>query len=540
MLSPHTFAGEKQVPVPPPVAAQYVMRRSSDTYEPGKSTILVKPPLAAASKATRHSRRKKRTWQEFVQLQRSRLASVVDAPPWLLSLIVHVIFLLILAMITLSTHTSGGLQLTLRQDDGASEGTLTSFSVEPIELDAADNEAMVVPTVKLEPIKFEMPVVLPTLDMSLASSKEVSTLALAARLPSSGSSSGAAMFSGRTGAMKQALLKSGGGNKGTEDAVALGLEWLKRQQRPDGSWSMIGPYANGSGGENATAATAMAMLAFMGAGSTHKSGEYQPQVYKAVKWLAKQQDASGFMAHRARENEKMYAQAQASIVLCELWAMTRDYWIHPYAQKACTFACGAQSSEGGWRYRPRFDSDTSVTGWFVMALKSGQAGGLDISSNTFPRIEKYLDRVGSGYDGGYAYKIGHRPTPAMTAEGLLCRQYLGWHRNMPGMAQGLGALVENHAIDERASDVYYWYYATQSLHHYGGPLWEEWNETMRVALPAAQTKQGAERGSWSPSGDAWGTHAGRLYTTCLSIYCLEVYYRHMPLYGPEDDEIAAK
>jgi hypothetical protein len=27
--------------------------------------------------------------------------------------------------------------------------------------------------------------------------------------------------------------------------------------------------------------------------------------------------------------------------------------------------------------------------------------------------------------------------------------------------------------------------------------------------------------------------AGRLYTTCLSTYMLEVYYRHLPLYGAE-------
>ena len=120
----------------------------------------------------------------------------------------------------------------------------------------------------------------------------------------------------------------------------------------------------------------------------------------------------------------------------------------------------------------------------------------------------------------------------MTAEGMLCRQYLGWHRNMPGMAQGLGSLVANHPLDTDRANVYYWYYATQSLHHYGGPLWEEWNERLRVDVPAKQEKQGAERGSWSPHRDAWGSHAGRLYTTCLSLFCLEVYYRHLPI-NPE-------
>ncbi|WP_157609799.1 hypothetical protein [Roseimaritima ulvae] len=30
-------------------------------------------------------------------------------------------------------------------------------------------------------------------------------------------------------------------------------------------------------------------------------------------------------------------------------------------------------------------------------------------------------------------------------------------------------------------------------------------------------RQGRERGRWSPAGDAWGMHAGRLCTTCLSL-----------------------
>jgi hypothetical protein len=53
---------------------------------------------------------------------------------------------------------------------------------------------------------------------------------------------------------------------------------------------------------------------------------------------------------------------------------------------------------------------------------------------------------------------------------------------------------------------------------------------MREALPKAQTQTGKEAGSWSPSNDRWGAHGGRLYVTCLTIYNLEVYYRHLPIY----------
>jgi hypothetical protein len=48
-------------------------------------------------------------------------------------------------------------------------------------------------------------------------------------------------------------------------------------------------------------------------------------------------------------------------------------------------------------------------------------------------------------------------------------------------------------------------------------------------------KTAHQKGSWDPSGDAWGQHGGRLMITSLSILTLEVYYRHLPLfYRPKE------
>ena len=117
--------------------------------------------------------------------------------------------------------------------------------------------------------------------------------------------------------------------------------------------------------------------------------------------------------------------------------------------------------------------------------------------------------------------------------GLLCRQYLGWSRDEVPLRNGIEALLLDAPFTLSDRDVYYWYYATQVLHHYGAEPWQQWNNTMRVDLPNAQVKSGREDGSWAPQQDRWGQNSGRLFTTCLSIYCLEVYYRHMPLYQGE-------
>jgi len=174
-----------------------------------------------------------------------------------------------------------------------------------------------------------------------------------------------------------------------------------------------------------------------------------------------------------------------------------------------------------------------------MALQSARMAGLDVPTETLARVSRFLNLVER--DGGrrYAYQEQDIATLSMTAEGLLCRQYLGWdqddHRlqagadflidNLPNWAQGRSP---NH--DEGERDVYYWYYAAQVCHHLEGRHWRAWNRVMREVLPANQENKGRERGSWSPKGVRWGDAGGRLTITCLSIYMLEVYYRHLPIY----------
>ncbi len=456
------------------------------------------------------------TWFDFTR----------SAPSWLVSMVLHLILLLILALLSSPLGTDfGSVLLSLGHDEGDPAGALTEFAILSDAEVVAEDEwvddvpvTVDVPDLQAFSIESESPPLTPV-DAGVGD----------AIIPV------ASMFGGRSGAMKKTLLAIYGGTPETESAVELGLKWLVRQQAADGSWSLRGPYRDGGVSENASAATAMALLAFMGAGHTHQSGDYIQQVEKGIRWLIKQMDRDGFVAKRAPSHQQSYAQAQASIAICELYAMTKDSWLRAHAEKVVDYAQKSQSPEGGWRYKPRFDSDTSVTGWFVMALQSARSAGIDVDSNVLYRVSKFLDTVES-YDGaGYAYQPGRAPSNAMTAEGLLCRQYLGWPRSKQAMALGADALSTDYNFKVNDQNYYYWYYATQTLHHYGGRPWRRWNDIMRRELPAAQVRRGDEVGSWAPQQDQWGSSGGRLYTTCLAIYCLEVYYRHMPLYQATDE-----
>lgn len=344
------------------------------------------------------------------------------------------------------------------------------------------------------------------------------------------------VLQGRAAGNRAALVLSEGGNEFSEEAVALGLKWLARHQHSDGHWSLnefhkVGD-CNGrckdGGADSDTAATALALLPFLGAGQTQLDGEYTEVVGKALRWLVNAQEPNGDL--QGPGFGRMYAHAQAAIVLCEAYAMTRDPFLEDPAQKAIDFVVAAQHEAGGWRYRPGQSGDTSVLGWQIMALRSARMAYLNVPEKTFAKANSYLERAQTdNYGSRYGYIPGSRAEPAMTAEALLCRQYAGWRADEPGMVEGVDYLLQEHPPNPNRPNIYYWYYGTQMMHHIGGNPWTLWNSIVRDAVITSQKKKGHEAGSWDPVGPHTSS-GGRLYMTAISICILEVYYRHLPLY----------
>lgn len=437
-----------------------------------------------------------------------------DVPAWLVSAIFHMLLILLLALITLPSHIVDVLNLEV--DYATSSGEqLETLQLSSFESLGDDTELSLDTFPTLDPLA--APPEVPPSDIGLTLSTEIEA-------PSIGFA-----LTGRNEGSKQGLLAAYGGTAGTEAAVARGLAWLKRQQQKDGTWRLDGPYSDAGFGENRTAATAMALIAFQGAGHTHQTGEHKAVVQRGIRALLKIQDNDGNFFHEGIAHHRLYSHALATIAVCELYGMTKDESLREPAEKAIDYCCRTQAPEGGWRYEPRVDSDTSVTGWFVMALQSGRMAGLNVPSTTLQNVERFLDSVALEGGSRYSYRPGENERISMTAEGLLCRQYLGWKRDDTRLVRGVHRILEV-PIDFSRINYYYWYYAAQVLHHYGGPEWFQWNNVMRVELPARQVSTGPEAGSWDPSGDPHDGQGGRLYTTCLAIYMLEVYYRHLPIY----------
>lgn len=492
-------------PSPSTAASRSVRRKSTDVPDPRLASLRIDE-------------------DEEISPVELVVSSVRDSlPAFLVSLTVHLVLLIALFLITLQPFGNTVLDLTM----GFSEATPEVAEEESVGVDLEEptppppNETTETPTET--PMEVTPPMETTAEETEVEPEDAAPTASVREAL------------TGREGVSRGALLEEFGGTSGTEDAVNAGLDWLVRNQSRDGTWSLKGPFSDGTQLENRSAATAMALLCFLGAGHTHVSGDHQKTVARGLDALLKRQGSNGDFyridgTQSEIPNHHLYTHAQGLIVVCEAAAMTGEARFMEAAQKAIAFAEESQAPEGGWRYVPKQESDLSVTGWFVIGLQSARMAGLEVKESTWEGISRFLARCHHEDGVRFIYKKGYEPTLAMTAEGLLCRQYVGWGRDEPALQDGV-AYLSAHPVNWNEKDFYYWYYAAQVMHNMEGEAWQSWNSVMREVIPANQQRSGRDRGSWDPEGDRWAmTGGGRLYSTCLMLLTLEVYYRHLPLY----------
>jgi len=344
-----------------------------------------------------------------------------------------------------------------------------------------------------------------------------------------------------------------GGSAGTESAVLAALRWLRFHQDRNGGWDIQG-FSRHCRGERCdgaaeaehfdVGATALALLAFLGNGQTHRWGQFRANVNRAIQYMQANQDADGCYGRDTRESW-FYNHALGLMAMSEAYAITQDPALRSTAERALKFGLDAQNPGAGWKYEPRGGkTDTSVTGWMILALKAAQTAGFDVPEKAFQDSIAWFDSVtGSNGRAGYerrgdpGSRIRNRPDGKdghferqenMTAVSVLCRIFAGQSRNTRSIQDGVKLLMnqlpEYNYPSHTKVNYYHWYNATYAMFQIGGSDWKRWNEAMKTALLQSQRKGGCADGSWNSVGE-WCIVGGRVYATAINALTLEIYYR---------------
>jgi hypothetical protein len=508
-------------------------------------------PGETASTATRSPVRRRRPNQliqvapEDLQRQKVSLAEVLQTeaktglPGLLVSTVLHAALLFILAMIAVRLEFSNETGLEFGWVAEQTRAPQNAAAMAPVQIQP------ITPIKPLIPIKTSQPK--PDAERTEKQTRPVKPVNVSKALQN------------RSERRKIGKLEGTGSQNTIERAIKQGLEWLQRQQRPGGNWQLHQGYpdAGQSNLRTDTGATALALLAFLGDGHTHREGDYQNTVERGLGWLKGAQKPDGdFHDHtELGRSTSFYAHSMATIAICEAYAMTGDASLREAADAGITFLLKTQQPvQGGWRYRPQDEetmADMSVTGWGLMALHTARMAGIEVPPEAFGTASLFFDAAQTGAGSRYRYlpsDPSDKVTLAMTASGLVGRQWLGWSKDDIVMLDGVKWLTDEKHTPEWTGgrrNVYEWYYVAQVLHNLGGEPAKNYYNRVQQLIIDGQRRRGSRTapedvmGSWSPTEPAGhplehGKEGGRLYLTAMCLLILETPYRHASIYAEDE------
>jgi hypothetical protein len=312
-----------------------------------------------------------------------------------------------------------------------------------------------------------------------------------------------------------------------DEAIVRALRYIAQHQQPAGGWKV-----DGLNGE-ATSATSLAVMSFLAAGHTPDEGPYGENINRGVQFVIDHQEPDGLLIHR-RGHGPMYDHGISTLMLAEVSGMVPERQSAPTRkalERAIRLILASQmvpkagNQRGGWRYMPSSnDSDLSVTGWQLLALRAAKDIGCDVPAENIDLAIDYVKRCSPRDGRGFAYQPGAAATPVLSGTGLLALQVCG----QEDCAEVHRAAEYLDLRPLRYRDMWYFYgvyYTSIGMYKRGG---DDWSKARAMLFQELLAHQSAD-GSWQ-AGSASEAPWGRIYTTSMAVLALSVEYGYLPIY----------
>jgi hypothetical protein len=332
------------------------------------------------------------------------------------------------------------------------------------------------------------------------------------------------------------------------ETIQRGLEWVARNQSPQGHWEA-------TGGNYPMAMTGLCGLALALEGSTLRDGKYADKLRKAVNWFVDRAQPNGLLAKPSNPMEAqryIYGHGYGLLFLSQVYGEEEDLdrrkKLEQILVKGVEFACKAVTPSGGWGYLSSADGngfdEGSTTVTQLQALRACRNAGIPVPKSIIDNAQKYLKEC-TGQDGGIFYRKGQGGpgSPALTAAGLAGGFSIGEY-NSPEVKRWLEfcrkRIPLNTGNDRFGHDEYTHYYYAQALYTLGEDGYDRvfpnapeserltWKKYRAARFPAIAKSQKRD-GSWDPAG-SWGGHVGTVYCTAVNLTILQLDHGTLPFY----------
>ena len=335
-------------------------------------------------------------------------------------------------------------------------------------------------------------------------------------------------------------------------AVERAVNFLISQQQADGSFPTMEHAQPG--------VTSLCTLALMAHGHMPGDGLAGERLDRAAQFIMSCQKPNGLITLHGPDRPQItrdetheigvaaaYNHAIASLTLCEIYGMAhseRSPQMQQVINKALAAALTMQrwqkdmpGDKGGWRYLDDFDqndSDLSVTGWYLMFLRSARNAGFNVPKQSIDDAVGYVRRAFDKNYGAFGYTVGtgRSPSRGTAGAGILALGHAGFHNSAE--AQRTGQWLMQYSFEvyndnlglERDRYHYSLFNCCQGMYQLGSPYWEQFfPRTVRTVLAHQQAD-----GSW----DAESYHRDRLfgnsYTTALVLLAVGAPNQLLPVF----------
>jgi hypothetical protein len=337
-----------------------------------------------------------------------------------------------------------------------------------------------------------------------------------------------------------------------DEAIDRGLKFLRESQNNDGGWSggganfFPGNFDGGlRGGGSDAAVTALSVMAFMSAGHVPGEGKHGQALDRGIRFVMNTQQSNGVFASQFGGMTEMYYHGICTLMLAEAAGMADGRSADELRQrleaavKVILYAQrkGGMADSGGWRYQVRgFDSDLSVTGWQIMALRAARNIGCDVPKDTISNAVDYIHRCNDSRTGGYKYTTAAQVTIPCTGTGLLALELCGKEFHRSAEALKAGDFILRNQLNPNMSHFYYGvYYTSQGMFQLGDTYWKQYRPRLHDLLLRLNPPRAS--GEWTGRGGFDDNRFGPCYCTAMAILALTVEYRYLPIYQRFEEPI---
>ena len=321
-----------------------------------------------------------------------------------------------------------------------------------------------------------------------------------------------------------------GGREGTDRvdrSIERGLQFIAGMQRADGGFR----------GRHGTTVgvTGLSGMAFLAKGYLPGEPPYGDVLNGCVDYMLENHDENTGWMGRAGRSGRMYSHTIGTLFLSEVSGMLdpeRQAQVDELLPKAVQLLLAAQQVEkseqhsGGWRYLPNStDSDMSVSGWALMALRSARLNGAPVPRSAIDDAVAYVLRHHNSHRGTFGYRNTTSNARTLTGAGLLCLELSGKHGHPATFAAARYLMDTYEELPNQTRGLYGLYYTAQGLFQIGGEEWRRFSDWMYAYWIPRQRSDG----SWDR-----GEENCLAYQTAMVALSFAVPYRQLPIYQRDE------